>query len=241
MWVNKSVNPSSTHAAQARPPRMTPGTVDAAGYATHRATARNSSAATDPKAMYRSCPARDEGSTWQSQFNIGGPAQAPDGLSSQATEPARGLGPVGFNLPSLRSACRNVKGTCSTSPQAATYCTLKPIQRRPAARRTVGHGPFGAPRGALWGPRCGACTAGGAFSWSSPAFLCPLVPPPALGKSPAPAGSGIRHILETPDRPQAAARLCIPVPSKPQLSRAFHRLGPRWVRRHQWAEKGGQA
>ena len=39
MWVNKSVNPSqtSTRAAQAAPPRMTPGTVHAAGYATHTA------------------------------------------------------------------------------------------------------------------------------------------------------------------------------------------------------------
>lgn len=39
MWVNKSVNPSqtSTRAAQAAPPRMTPGTVYAAGCATHTA------------------------------------------------------------------------------------------------------------------------------------------------------------------------------------------------------------
>jgi hypothetical protein len=39
MWVNKSVNPSqtSTRAAQAAPPRMTPGTEHAAGCATHTA------------------------------------------------------------------------------------------------------------------------------------------------------------------------------------------------------------
>jgi hypothetical protein len=40
--------------------------------------------------------------------HVGGPAQAPAGLSSQATEPAHGLGPAGFNLPSPCSACRNI-------------------------------------------------------------------------------------------------------------------------------------
>ena len=125
MWVNKSVNPSqtSTRAAQAAPPRMTPGTVYAAGCATHTALRadlrRNGSEG-------QSLPPR-AGRGKHLETTLGGPAQAPAGLSSQATEPAHGLGPAGFNLPSLRSACRKVKGTCSTSPRAATCCTLKPV------------------------------------------------------------------------------------------------------------------
>lgn len=167
----------STRAAQAAPPRMTPGTVHAAGYSTHRAIARNSSAATDPKGDLSLPPRTGRGKHLAKpvpQTTLGGPAQAPAGLSGSAPSRASASRPFGFNLPSPCSACRKVKGTCSTSPQAATCCTLKPIQRRPAARRTGVHGPFDAPRGALWGPRCGACTAGCTFSWSSPPFLSAL-------------------------------------------------------------------
>jgi hypothetical protein len=57
----------SSRAAQATPPRMTPGTV-AAGYATHT-TLRAELRRNGPEAIYRSRPARDEGSTWQSQFS----------------------------------------------------------------------------------------------------------------------------------------------------------------------------
>lgn len=51
----------STRAAQAAPPRMTPGTVYAAGCATHTPRCARISAATD-QAIYRSRPARVEGS-----------------------------------------------------------------------------------------------------------------------------------------------------------------------------------
>ena len=62
MWVSKSVNPSqtSTRAAQAAPPRMPPGTEHAAA-APHTPRCARISAATD-QAIYRSHPARVEGS-----------------------------------------------------------------------------------------------------------------------------------------------------------------------------------
>lgn len=231
----------SSHAAQAAPPRITPGTVYAAGCATHTAL-RADSRRNGPEG--RSLPPRAcRGKHLAKPVlhpALGGLAQAPAGLSGYAPSRASASRPFGFNLPSPCSACRKVKGTCSTSPQAATCCTLKPIQRRPAARHTGVHGPFDAPRGALWGPRCGACTAGSTFSWSSPAFLCSSVSPPSLGKSPAPAGSGV-GISSKPrigrSRPPGSVYDAFETPAGTCLSPA----PTLWVRRHRRAEKGGQA
>lgn len=64
MWVNKSVNPSqtSTRAAHAAPPRMTP-VAEQRRATPHTPRCARISAATDLRAIDRSRPARVEGST----------------------------------------------------------------------------------------------------------------------------------------------------------------------------------
>ncbi|MBV6412028.1 MAG: hypothetical protein GAKPKEKM_02938 [Rhodocyclaceae bacterium] len=205
---------------------MTPGTEQRRLRHTPRC-ARNSTA-TDPKGDLSLLPRAGRGKHLAKpvpQTTLGSLAQAPAGLSGSAPSRASASRPFGFNLPSPCSACRKVKSTCSTSPQAATCCTLKPNQRRPAARRTGEHGPFDAPRGALWGPRwCWYCRKH-IFVVESCLSLLFGVAPVARQKSRA-SWLRRRHILETPDRPLAAARLCIRRLRNPSCHVPFTGLGP---------------
>ena len=242
MWVNKSVNPSqtSTRAAHAAPPRMTP-VAEQRRATPHTPRCARISAATDLRAIDRSRPARAEGNTWQSQFHR---------LPLAAWHKRQ----PGFRA-SPRAAQARLGHSASIFPRharPAAKARAAPARKRPRAARSSlfsGAPLRGAPEctGPL-APLAGRCWARAVvLVLPETHFRGRVLPFSALRCRPRRSAKVPRQLAQAsayPRNPGSAARgrpALYTTPSKPQLSRAFHRLGPRWVRRHRRAEKGGQA
>lgn len=212
------------------------------GLTPHTPRCARNSAATDPRAMYRFRPARDEGSTWHSQFYR---------LPLAARRKRR----TGFRA-SPRAAARLGHSASifprHARPAAKSKARAAPARKRPRAARSslISGAPLrGAPEstGPLT-PLAGRCGARAVVLVLPEAhFRGRVLPFSALRCRPRRSAKVPRQLAQAsayPRNPGSAARgrpALYTTPSKPQLSRAFHRLGPRWVRRHRRAEKGGQA
>jgi len=199
-------------------------------------------AATDPKGD-RSHPARVEGNTWQSQFH-----RLPLAARRKRRSGFRRKRPSPHAVSALRASIfpRHARPAAKSKARAA------PARKRPRAARSSlfsGAPLRGAPEctGPL-APLAGRCWARAVvLVLPETHFRGRVLPFSALRCRPRRSAKVPRQLAQAsayPRNPGSAARgrpALYTTPSKPQLSRAFHRLGPRWVRRHRRAEKGGQA
>lgn len=143
MWVNKSVNPSqtSTRAAQATPPRMTPGTEQRRATPHTPRCARNSSAATDPKGDLSLPPHAGRGKHLAKpgpQTILGGLAQAPAGLFVASDRTAQTRFCPSGSIPAARSQGIASRTPAAVAPPVAHRLRRSAIQRSQASERARG-------------------------------------------------------------------------------------------------------
>ena len=180
MWVNKSVNPSqtSTRAAQAAPPRMTPGTVHAAGYATHTALRAELFRRNGPEGRFIAPAPRGSreapGKASSTDYPWRPGASASRALRRKRPNRANAFLPFGLD------PCRTLPGDRFANPRrcGAPCCAPAAPERYPAlAGEREGTGPVKHGPVPWWGS-IDAC--------ELPFLFSPSEPPPALGKSPVP-------------------------------------------------------